>query len=598
MPKKNIPIKYDARDFSSIKEALVQHAKRYYPDSFKDFNEASFGALMLDSTAYIGDILSFYLDYQANESFMDTAVEFKNVVRHSKQLGYKFDKTPSSHGIASFFILVPANAIGLGPDRRYIPTLKKGATFSTINGVQFILNEDVRFDGTDNETVVGRVDETTGLPTQYAIRGHGRVISGALNEITVTVGSFTKFLKVEVPFTNIAEIIKVEDTEGNEYFEVDYLSQDVVYRPISNRTSTKNVANSFLRPYSVPRRFIVDRETNKTYLQFGQGQDATGANQEKVVDPTNVMLRLYGKEYVADESFDPTNLIYSDKFGIVPVNTTLRVIVRTNTTENVNAGVDSLTKVNSFRMEFDDITNLDSSFVRDIRGSLEVTNEEPIVGDISNFTTNELKIRAFNSFSAQNRAVTKEDYKTVIYKMPSEYGSIKRVNVVRDQDSFKRNLNIYVVSEDVSGKLVQTNLAIKENLKVWINKNKMLNDTIDILDGKIINFGIDFTVVGDLETNKFDVLSRCTSALKIELNRVREIGEPFFITDILTTLKKVSGVVDVIKVKVNNKTGGTYSNIKFNVDNNISPDNRYIEIPENCVWEVKYPSSDIRGTVV
>ena len=271
-----------------------------------------------------------------------------------------------------------------------------------------------------------------------------------------------------------------------------------------------------------------------TYLQFGQGQEVSDANQEKVVDPTIVSLRMFGKSYIADESFDPNNLIYSDKFGIVPVNTDLRIVVRTNSSDNVNAGVDTLTHVTSAQFEFADITSLDPVLVRDVRTSIEVTNEEAIV---------ELKLRAFNSFSAQNRAVTREDYKTMIYKMPPEYGSIKRVEVVRDKNSFKRNLNIYLVSEGPDGKLTSTNNVIKENLKVWLNKNKMMNDTIDILDGKILNIGIDFTLVGDLESNKFDVKAKAILALKTEFNRLREIGEPFFITDVFNTLKKVFNLI-------------------------------------------------------
>lgn len=494
--------------------------------------------------------------------------------------------------------MIPANTIGIMPDPRYIPTLKKGSTFSTKDGNQFILNEDVQFDGEDNEIVVGRVDTTTGLPTNYAIRGFGRVISGQLQEKIITVGSFTRFLKLELDLSNIAEIIKVEDEEGNEYFEVDYLSQDVVYRPISNRTSTKNVAESFLRPYSVPRRFVVEKDGFKTFLQFGQGQEVSDASQEKIVDPSIMTLRMFGKNYVSDESFDPTNLIYSDKFGVVPVNTKIRIIARINSIDGVNAGVDTLTKVTNAKFDFTDITNLDRALVGDIQASIEVTNEESIVGDVSSFSTGELKIRAFNSFAAQNRAVTKEDYQTMIYKMPPEYGSIKRVSVVRDQDSFKRNLNVYVISENEVGKLTTTNTVIKENLKVWINKNKMMNDTIDILNGKILNLGIDFTIIGDLETNKYDTLASSIFALKSEFSRIREIGEPFFITDVFNVLKRVKGVVDVVRVKIVNKTGGLYSDIKFNIDNNMSSDGRYLNIPDNVVFEIKYPSVDIKGSVL
>ena len=79
----NRRIKYANRDFDSVKKELIEQAKIYYPDTYKDFNEASFGSMMLDSVAYVADQLSFYLDYQANESFIDTAIEYNNVVRLS-----------------------------------------------------------------------------------------------------------------------------------------------------------------------------------------------------------------------------------------------------------------------------------------------------------------------------------------------------------------------------------------------------------------------------------------------------------------------------------------------------------------------------------
>ena len=598
MPKKNTPIKYTSRDFASIKTDLVQHAKRYYPNSFRDFSEAGFGSLMLDAVAYLGDQLSFYVDYQANESFLDTAIEFRNIDKLAKQMGFRLRENPSSHGVASFFILVPAGITGLGPDSRYIPVLKKGTILTSEGGNDFTLNEDVRFDGANNEIVVGEVSNVTGLPTSYAIRGYGRVISGRTEQIQVNVGEFKRFLKVPVNINSIAEIVSVFDTEGNEYFEVDYLSQDVVYRPVLNRTQTANDAKSILRPFVVPRRFIVERENgNQVYLQFGQGSDTTDATLEKVADPSSVVLRIHGKSYTGDEAFDPTNLISTDKFGVVPVNTTLNITVRVNTSQDVNAGADTITTVSAPIFEFGDLLQLDSGFVRNVRNSLEVTNEEPILGDISIPDSTELKQRVYNSFASQNRAVTREDYMSLIYQMPSTYGAIKRVNVLRDPDSFKRNLNIYVVSENEDGSLIESNQTIKENVRMWLNKNRMINDTIDILDAKIINFGIDFEVIGDLEKNRFDVLDICVRALKRQFTRVRDIAEPLFITDIYSALKEVDGVVDVTRVKIKRKSGGAYSDIRFNINENTSPDGRYINIPENAIFEIKFPDNDIKGTI-
>jgi hypothetical protein len=600
MPKKNVPINYSARDFSTIKDSLVQHAKRYYPESFKDFNEAGFGSLMLDTVSYVGDVLSFYLDYQANESFLDTAIEFNNVEKIARQMGFKEIETPTSHGIATFFILIPASSTGLGPDLAYIPILKRGSTFSTSNGSQFILNEDVFFNSPNNETVVARVDTITGLPTFYAIKSYGRVISGVLEQITVDAGNFQRFLRLRIPVSNLAEILKVEDQEGNEYFQVEYLTQDIIYRPIVDRAGSSSRSNNtaFLRPITVPRRFVLDKVGENFYLQFGQGQDKTTKNQESVADPSTVALKVYGKNYISDDSFDPTNLIETDKFGVVPVNTRLTITVRTNSNSNVNASAASLKKVNLSRFEFPNTLATNANTKNQIKNSLEVVNEEPIVGDTKLYTSKELKAIAGSAYAAQSRAVTKEDYLALLYKMPAEFGRVKRANLVRDQDSFRRNLNLYVICEDDAGFLVQANSIIKQNIKTWLNKNRMINDTIDILDAKVVNYGIEFTVVADLESNKYDILDKCTNEIMRESVRVRQIGEPLFYTDVFKILKDVKGVLDVVKVRIYNKTGNQYSDVFYDMDSNLSADGRFVNCPDNVVFELKYINKDIKGVVL
>ena len=167
MPKKKTPINFISRDFESIKGDLINYAKKYYPNTYKDFSDAGFGSLMIDSVAYIGDVLSFYLDYQANETFIQNAAEFNNVLKIAKQMGYKFQNNPSSNTVLTFFILVPANSTGTAPDTNYIPILKQGTSVRSDAGGLFVLDEDVNF--INGETVVARVNETTGLPTFFAI---------------------------------------------------------------------------------------------------------------------------------------------------------------------------------------------------------------------------------------------------------------------------------------------------------------------------------------------------------------------------------------------------------------------------------------------
>ena len=174
-------IKYTSRDFSSIKTDLIEQAKIYYPDTYKDFNQASFGSMMLDAVAYVADQLSFYLDYQANESFLDTAVEYNNVVRHARSLGYRWKGAPSSTGVIALYIIVPAVGLGMGVDTDYVPILKAGAQLkSGATNASFILMQDVDFSLSSNEVVAAKKDSTTGLPSHWAIKAYGKVISGEL----------------------------------------------------------------------------------------------------------------------------------------------------------------------------------------------------------------------------------------------------------------------------------------------------------------------------------------------------------------------------------------------------------------------------------
>ena len=182
--------------------------------------------------------------------------------------------------------------------------------------------------------------------------------------------------------------------------------------------------------------------------------------------------------------------------------------------------------------------------------------------------------------------------------MPSQFGAVKKCHVIRDVDSFKRNLNLYVLSEGSDGKLTKANIALKNNLKTWINRYKMINDTIDILDAEIVNVGIEFELVSYSSSNKFDVLEAATRILRKKLNeKVFSIGEPLYITDIYTILNRVAGVADTTNVKIVQKDSNQYSQIGFDVDFFTSPDGRYIAIPQNAIFELKFPSIDIKGTV-
>jgi len=601
--KENVPINYTSRDFASIKSDLVEYTKKYYPDTFKDFNEASFGSLMLDTVAYVGDILSFYLDYQANESFLDTSVELENIIRHGRELGYKHERFSTAHGTVSFYILVPANSNGIGADSNYIPTLRKGSTFNGTNGNTYILNEDVDFSGETNEVIAATFDDSSSAVTKYAIKAEGQVIAGEIVMDFIDIGSYEPFYRTELAGGDkVLEILSVTSDNGHEWFEVDFLSQDVVFVPIPNKNADKATTPAILKLLSVPRRFVVEKESGRTFLQFGYGsENELTSENASLKDPSELALKVHGKNHIIDEAFDPTNLLSSDKFGISPSSTTLQAVYRIASTSDSNATTNTVTIVGEPLLEFPaalEGTSLNAVTLSDVVGSLEVNNESPITGDVSFPTIDEVKHRIRTTFPTQNRAVTLEDYQNLIYRMPPAFGAIKKCHIAPDVDSFKRNLNIYVLSENVLGGLSVANRTLKTNVKTWLNQYKMINDTIDILDGHIVNVGIEFEIVSAISSNKFEVLDIATTALKDFLSeKVFGIGENLYITDIYRTLNRVRGVADTTNVKIVQKSGPNYSQVYYDTEYFTSPDGRYVAIPENGVFEIKFPDIDIKGII-
>ena len=590
--KKSVAIDYTNRDFSSIKRDLTQIAERFYPDTFQDFSEASFGSMMLDAVAYVGDQLSFYLDYNVNESFLDTSYQLDNIIRHGRIMGFKNSGRPSAYGTVAIYVLVPASTTSLGPDTNYIPVIKRGTRFSSTNGQSYVLIEDVDMAESTNPIVVARTNSDTGNPEHYAIKSYGKVVSGFFNTESIEIGEFQRFRRVSLSQPNVSEIISVFDSEGNEYFEVENLSQDTVFKSLTNKNYKNDNVPSVMKPLLVNRKFVTIFDNNGVSLQFGSGDELSS---DIVAEPQNLSIDVFGKTYVTDTSFDPSRLISNKYYGIVPQNTTLTVFYRQTNPTNSNAAVGAINTVGTKIIEFEDVSTLAAGEVSFVRNSIEVANETPIVGNVTNPSPGEIKQRIYDTFPTQNRAVTQRDYENLVYRMPSSFGSIKRCSVQKDPDSQKRNLNVYILSESPEGKLINSNDTIKENVKTWLNHYRMINDTIDILDPFIINFGINFIVKPEPLSDKFAVLNDCVEALANEFSTPLFVGESISMSKIFNILNNVSGVNDTVKVQIINKNTSNYSNVFFRVSDNMSPDGDRVVCPKNAIFEMKFPQVDIKG---
>ena len=596
MPKKPL-IRYTSRSFETIKRDLVEHAQRYYPNFYNDFTENSFGSMIFDSVSYVGDMLSFYLDYQTNESFLETASSRDNLRKLASQMGYNYFGNPAVYGTATFYCLVPANLLGLGPDPQFIPVLKKGSKIRTNNGALFRTTQDINFSDASVDVVAARFNESTGKPTEYALRTYGLVRSGVEYFIEIEVTTSTDFLRIRVGDNTINEIITVFDSEGHQYYEVDNLSQEVVYLEQSNPNVQNDLVPSIIKPFIASRRFVVEQDETGTYLQFGYGSE-TEIDKFGLTDPSQVVLKMSGKNHVTDTAFDPNKFLSTDKFGIAPRNTTLLITYGGNNSTQLDVGINGFSEVNEPIVEFPNDSSNNTGTQIGVVGSFEVTNDTAIINDNSLPTSDEIRYRTYAIYASQNRVVTKNDYEAYIYQMPPSLGRVCRVNIVNDPSGINKRLAMYVISKNNNDNFVATNNTIKSNMKVWLNKNKMLSDQIDIFDARIINIGFNFKYTTESGFSKTQVQADVNEAVRALFAEKQYIGEPVYITKIYQTINRVQGVVDTLKVTPVIKQSSNYSNLGLEIDEILSKDGTYLKCPKNCVFEVKFPDQDLKGTVL
>lgn len=587
-------INYLARDFEAIKEELITYAKRFYPNQYKDFSDASFGSFLLDAIAYIGDVNSFQLDYQSNENLLTTAVNRTNVLNLARQMGYNEPLAPNISGIIDVYINVPATADDT-PDTDYLPVLKAGSTFATEEGAVFSLTKDVDFSNSNVEFVVSRVDSTTGIPTRFAAKASGIVVSGFIETTSVFVEDqpSSDFYSTTLEEENIVEIISVFDTEGNEYYQVEALSQDIVMKGFLNDNSTASNTIQIMKPTVAARRFIARHENGSVKLIFGNGSENRNSSLDSITDPTSVVLQRYAKDYVSNTILDPTVLKGNDKFGIGPSNTELTIKFRANNSEIISAAQFTLNAVDDAVFDFPAAAT-NNDLKAEIRASLECENPSQIEGGRTLLTNDEVKQMALGIMASQGRVITTQDYVNFSYRMPAQFGNIKRAIAVRDDFSPRRAINLYVLSEDDTGDLVTTTQPVKDNLKTWLSQYKSISDSVDILDGRIINFGVRFSFIANTAFSLPEAISSAQEIAKEYFERRKyNFGESINIAELKRILNDSEQVVDITKMEFYSLSGGSFSDVEYNFIKNTTSDGRFITIPEDYVFEIKLFSTSI-----
>ena len=647
--KKNMvkEVNYLNKDFSDFRDNLIEFAKQYFPNTYNDFNEASPGMMFIEMAAYVGDVLSYYIDSQFRESLLAYAEEKRNVYNVAQSFGYKPIITSPATAVLDTFQTVPA--INNKPDYRYALNVKAGMTVkSSEGGTTFRTLEDCNFKFTSSysprETTIFEKDGST--PTKFLLKKQVKAESGTVITETFTFGSAEKYSQIKLSNTNIIEIISVTDSDNNKWYEVDSLARDTVFEDMENNSTNDpvSVINRDTAPYilklkKTSRRFTVYIDENdKTILRFGAGI-SDNADEEIVPNPDSVGSTLPGSPSYLTKAFDPSNFLKTKAFGLAPSNTTLTIKYSYGGGISDNANANNITEVSSVSFDIQD-SLLSATLVQNAKDSLAITNPKPATGGSAGQSVREVRESALAYYQAQQRAVTKEDYIIRTYSLPPKYGNIAKAFMVQDDQlneslglTNQNNLitsddvgktvksistripnplamNLYTLGYNANKNLVPLNQTVKQNLKTYISQYRLATDAINIKDAYIINIGVRFAILTKLGFNKNDVLLRCIATIKDFFNIDNwQIGQPIILSDIAYELSLIDGVASVVAPKENNpeslpivienkyKIQDGYSGNFYDINSGLIENILYPAL-DPSIFEIKFPNSDIKGKVL
>ena len=630
-------VSYLGRDFSSIRQNLIEFAKTYFPNQYNDFNESSPGMMFIEMASYVGDVLSYYVDNQFKESLLAFAEEKRTVYNMAQSLGYKPKLATPSTATLDVYQTVPASVSGTGadtvssPDLDYALIVKEGMELTSNTGVVFTTQEDCNF---SFESIYEPKDttiyESNVVPVTYLLKKSIRVVSGDITTEFFTFNNSEKYKRIALANSNVTEIISCTDTDGNSWYEVPFLAQDTVFTDMENTSKNDDQLYTYsdqapylLKLLKTSRRFTTFiREDGKTELRFGAGT-SDSPDEEIVPNPDEVGSSLPGSPSKLGQALDPSNFLSTKAYGQAPSNTQLTIVYRHGGGVEHNVVSNSIRAIQSSRVVLDE-TGLSSTLVNSTRNSVAVNNPLPAAGGRGAESVIEVKNNTLAYFQAQQRAVTKEDYITRVYALPQKYGNVAKAYIVQDSqldanNSVNQNdtnrienplaLNLYVLGFDSSKRLASLNQAVKENIQTYLTQFRMVTDAVNIKDAFVINIGVDFDLLTKVGYNKEEVVLRAIQEVQSFFNIDKwQIGQPIVLADLAYKLSLVEGVSAVVPPESNNpnnlpvsitnkyKESDGYSGNLYDINAATKEGIIFPSLDPSC-FELKF-SSDIQGRVV
>tara|TARA_R110001632_G_scaffold142531_1_gene258483 strand:+ start:745 stop:2604 length:1860 start_codon:yes stop_codon:yes gene_type:complete len=614
-PKRDI--KYLNRDFTDFRNRLIEFTQTYFPNTYNDFSPASPGMLMMEQSAYVGDVLSFYLDNQIQENFLQYARQTNNIFELAYMFGYKPKTTSVAQVDVDFFQQLPAKIVDgvTVPDYDYALTIPENTSIgaTTRGDVNFIIQDkiDFSFSSSQDPTEISIYQISGDTPQYYLLKKTRKAISSTINTTTYSFGNPQPFTTINLNDINIIKVLDITDSSGNTWSEVDHLGQEMIYNKISNTNTNdpNNIQDSGEVPYLLNLKKVQTRFSTRftslvnLQIQFGAGT-TTDSDEEIIPNPNNVGIGLLSNQDKLTSAYSPTNFLYTDTYGISPSNTILSVRYLTGGGVESNVPANSLTNLTTDSITFNNI-NLNSNTADYIFGSLSANNSLAASGGKGGDTLEEVRQNTLASVASQQRAVTAEDYLVRALSMPSEYGAISKAYIEKpkltdNQVSTIETLNLFCLGLTSQGYFTSPSNTLKKNLRTYLTQHRIIGDNIEIRNAFIINIGVNFEIVVLPEFNNNEVLLACISELEDYFNKDKwQINQPIILRDLFVLLDKIEGIQTIKSLTISNKAGTTsgYSQYSYDIEGATQNQVIYPSL-DPSIFEVKYPNQDIKGKVV
>jgi len=523
-------IKYINRDFTDFKTRLIEFTRTYFPNTYTDFSPTSPGMMFMEQAAYVGDVLSFYLDNQFQEVFTQYAQQTNNVYELAYMFGYKPNVSTAAQTVVDFYQQVPSklSASIYIPDYDYALTINENATVTSQNGTSFIIQDKIDFSisSSQDPTSVSVYQVAANNPQYFLLKKSRKAISAAINTQTFTFTDPIPFNTITVSANNFLKILDITDSDGNKWYEVDHLGQEMVLDSIKNTNvndpNTNGNTPYLLRLKKVQRRFATKViSTTQFQIQFGAGSPTT-TDEEITPNADNVGIGLPFEKDKLTAAYSPVNFLYTKTYGIAPSNTTLTIRYLTGGGVSSNVEANTLTSITPGFAQFNQV-NLIPNTANYVFSSLAANNPSAADGGKGGDTIEEIRQNTLALIASQKRSVTADDYLIRALSMPSDYGAVSKAFIEQPkltdaQVSTIETLNLYVLSLNSQGQLDYATDTLKNNLRTYMSQYRMIGDNIEIRNAFIINIAVDFEIIVLPEFNNNEVLLACITALQTYFN--------------------------------------------------------------------------------